>query len=82
MILNMNRAKCPSPKCGSRRTREKTDGTLTLGSCRKCGCTWAKVVGTKKDMAAQKEFLSGFGITKGDSFAQGVSKLQQAYFGE
>jgi len=40
MTITTRRVECP--KCGSRRTRQKSNGLLTLGICRKCGRTWAQ----------------------------------------
>jgi ribosomal protein S14 len=40
MTITTRRTQCP--KCGSRCTRQKSNGLLTLGICRKCGRTWAQ----------------------------------------
>lgn len=43
MTIKTHSRRCPSPKCGSGRTRERTNGNLTLGLCLRCGNTYAQV---------------------------------------
>jgi hypothetical protein len=45
MTIKTHSRRCPSPKCGSGRTRERTNGNLTIGLCLRCGQTYAQVEG-------------------------------------
>ncbi|HQN20428.1 MAG TPA: hypothetical protein PKV86_14855 [Syntrophobacteraceae bacterium] len=47
MTIKTHCRRCPSPKCGSPRTRERTNGNLTIGLCLRCGQTYAQVNGSK-----------------------------------
>lgn len=70
MTIKTHSRRCPSPKCGSGRTRERTNGNLTIGLCLRCGQTYAQVEeGKLKRKRSECSRCWGSGlIPKGDKY--------------